>query len=160
VSRRRRKAFTAQHHRLFFEEYSAADPFDDELDAAITAAHHALFPGHYGPVETWPKKSLEDPITLTRGQVQLLETASATWVHYGAHPADDKSILTQLGEVRRFARNVEIARVRENDPRGLLKAAVDQANAELGKDADALRLAERARQIVEKWQRREAAKST
>jgi hypothetical protein len=83
--------------RLFFEEYYASDPFDLALEEALGEAHGLLFPH--------PKADKnQTSLSISRVALERLVLAAQTWIHYGGHPADDKSICSQLTEVRKFAR--------------------------------------------------------
>jgi hypothetical protein len=92
--------------RLFFDGYSASDPFDKVLNEAISEIHKQLHP-YYGA----PKA---ETITLSRVQAERVQLALQSWVHYGGHPSDDESICKQLTEVRKYARTCKRPEVKDD----------------------------------------------
>lgn len=73
--------------RLVFADWSAPDPYSEELDAALHAARYS-------------------PGALTDTQRHLILSAAEAYLHFAGHPAPNRSILRQLADLRRTAKGI------------------------------------------------------
>lgn len=92
----------AKHRRLFFDQYSIADPRalsdSDGRHGAVWRVHNALFPIGGGNAES---------IVLSRADAEILESVAVAYDHLTTHPAGTESMVKQLREIRRALKALE-----------------------------------------------------